>query len=288
MRTKLSRSVAAAILLSALSLGLFTQCKGNAGGKASKIAFDSIVVEKKIPLLQVNDTTLPFADVHVSYTYPVKFKDSQSLARLQQIMQGTFFGDSEIDTLAAQDAVDQHLENYTARYQSLSNHFYEDKARIEGKMPSWYWYYMNRSNKILYQGSSLLSYAVEYSDYEGGAHGSYRITYTNVDLNELVTLSEEDLFVPGYFAPLTEKIVAQLMVQYEAPVADSLLMKGFFTIEDIVPNNNFWLDEENIHYSFNQYEIAPYAMGVIDVSVPYTDLEDILLPEGPISRFFQK
>ena len=69
---------------------------------------------------------------------------------------------------------------------------------------------------------------------------------------------------------------------------NSLLEKGFFTIEDIVPNNNFFLDEEGIHYAYNQYEIAPYAMGVISVTVPYTDLEDILIPEGIVSRNFSK
>ena len=243
------------------------------------------MVSRHIPLLQENDTTLPYADVNVSFTYPVKFRDSENLARLQQIFQGTFFSDSNLDTLSPQEAVDQYLNEYTERYQSLSNYFYEDKARIEGKMPSWYWYIMNNSNKVLFQNDSLLSYAVEYSDYEGGAHGSYRITYTNIDLNKLVTLTEEDLFAPGYFKPLTEKIMAQLMKSYDAPAPDSLLMKGFFTLEDIVPNNNFWLDEKNIHYSYNQYEIAPYAMGVIDVSVPYTELSDILLPEGVIAKY---
>ena len=94
--------------------------------------------------------------------------------------------------------------------------------------------------------------------------------------------------MPGYFKPLTEKIVAQLMRNYDADVPDSLLMRGFFTLEDIVPNNNFWLDAENIHYSYNQYEIAPYAMGVIDVSLPYTQLSDILLPDGAISKYFLK
>lgn len=268
---------------------ILISCNGRRGGaKSSRIDFDSIVVARHIPLLQENDTTLPYADVGISFTYPVKFRDSESLTRLQQIFQGTFFGDSNYDALTPQEAVDQYLKEYTDRYQSLSNYYYEDKARIEGKMPSWYWYFMNNSNKILFQNDSLLSYAVEYSDYEGGAHGSYRITYTNVDLNDLVTLTEEDLFVPGYFKPLTEKIVVQLMKKYDVPVADSLLMKGFFTIEDIVPNNNFWLDGKNIHYSYNQYEIAPYAMGVIDVSVPYSELSDILLPESIISRYFLK
>lgn len=268
---------------------ILISCDERKGGlKSSRIDFDSIVVTQHIPLLQVNDTTLPYADVNISFTYPVKFRNSESLVRLQQIFQGTFFGDSNYDTLLPQEAVDQYLKEYTDRYQSLSNYYYEDKARIEGKMPSWYWYFMNNSNKILFKSDSILSYAVEYSDYEGGAHGSYRITYTNIDLNELVTLTEEDLFVPGYFNPLTEKIVAQLMKDFDAEVADSLLMKGFFTIEDIVPNNNFWLDGENINYSYNQYEIAPYAMGVIDVSVPYTELTDILLPDGVISKYFLK
>jgi len=274
------------ILLTGIILISCDERKG--GSKSSRIDFDSIVVTQHIPLLQVNDTTLPYADVNISFTYPVKFRNSESLVRLQQIFQGTFFGDSNYDTLLPQEAVDQYLKEYTDRYQSLSNYYYEDKARIEGKMPSWYWYFMNNSNKILFKSDSILSYAVEYSDYEGGAHGSYRITYTNIDLNELVTLTEEDLFVPGYFNPLTEKIVAQLMKDFDAEVADSLLMKGFFTIEDIVPNNNFWLDGENINYSYNQYEIAPYAMGVIDVSVPYTELTDILLPDGVISKYFLK
>lgn len=273
------------ILLTGIML---VSCNERRGAKSSRIDFDSIVVSRHIPLLQENDTTLPYADVKVSFTYPVKFRDSESLARLQQIFQGTFFGDSNYDALPPQEAVDQYLQEYTDRYQSLSNYYYEDKTRLEGKMPSWYWYIMNNSNTILYRNDSLLSYAVEYSDYEGGAHGSYRITYTNIDLNELVTLSEEDLFQPGYFKPLTEKIVAQLMKNYDASVPDSLLMRGFFTLEDIVPNNNFWLDGENIHYSYNQYEIAPYAMGVIDVSVPYTELSDILLPEGVISKYFLK
>lgn len=288
MKTKTMINLSVTIILLSFVAGSLTNCTGRGGIKSSKIEYDSIVVARHISLLQENDTTLPYADVNVSFTYPVKFRDSESLARLQQIFLGTFFDDRDFDSLTPQEAMDRYIAEYTDRYQSLSNRYYEDKIRIEGKMPSWYWYIMNNSNKVLFQNDSLLSYAVEYSDYEGGAHGSYRITYTNIDLNELVTLSEEDLFVPGYFKPLTEKIVAQLMKDYDAEVPDSLLMRGFFDINDVVPNNNFWLDEKHIHYSYNQYEIAPYAMGVIDVSVPYTELTDILLPDGIIAKYFIK
>lgn len=271
-----------------IGLGTLTSCFDKRGGKSVKIEYDSIVVRQNIPLLNDNDTTLPYADVKVSFTYPSKFRDAESLTRLQQIFQGTFFGGIEYDSLTPKEAMKRYIDDYTARYKALSNIYYEDKARLEGKMPVWYWYMMYNSNRILFQNDALLSYAVEYSDYEGGAHGSYRILYTNIDLNELVTLSEEDLFVPDYYKSLTDKILSCLMIQNNVDVPDSLLMKGFFTIEDIVPNNNFWLDEIGIHYSYNQYEIAPYSMGVIDVTVPYSDISDILLPDGIISRHFMK
>jgi len=264
-----------------------SSCQGGRTENENRITFDSIVSVQQIPLLHALDSTLPFADVHISYTYPVKFRDDDvKLARLQQIFTGTFFNDTELGKLAPENAVDAYVRTYSENYKSLSNTYYEDKARLEDSMPMWYWYYMNLNNKILFQNDSLLSYAIEYSDYEGGAHGSYRITYVNIDLSRLVTLSEEDLFVPGYYRPLIEKIVHHLMQKYQVNEPNSLLEKGFFTIEDIVPNNNFFLDEEGIHYAYNQYEIAPYAMGVISVTIPYSDLEDILLPKGIVSRFF--
>lgn len=276
-----------AVALLFTGFALFVTCKESGGSrKSTKIAFDSIVVKQQIPLLQENDTTLPFADAEVRFIYPQKFRDAESLTRLQQIFVGTFFGDTAADTLTPQDAVNRYMEEYTSRYKALSNSFYENKARLNGAMPAWYWYTMSNRNKILFQNDSLLSYAVEYSDYEGGAHGSYRITYVNINLNNLTTLSEEDLFVPDYFKPLTEKIVHQLMNRYDASVPDSLLMRGFFTLEDIMPNNNFWLDGEGMHYAYNQFEIAPYSMGIIDVTIPYSELTDILLPDGIIPALF--
>lgn len=269
------------------ALSVFSSCDwSKRGTNYSNIKFDSIVVKQEIPLLMEGDTTLPFADVSVSFTYPVWYGNNEDLERLQQIFKGTFFGSVEYDSMAPKDAVDEYLRLYSDRYKSLSNLFYEDKARLDGNTPAWYWYYMNLNNRIMFHNDSILSYAVEYSDYEGGAHGSYNIIYTNINLNQLVTITEEDLFVKGYYRELTDKIVQSLMKKYDAEVPDSLLMRGFFTVEDIVPNNNFWLGEDAIHYSFNQYEIAPYSMGVIDVDIPYAELSDIITPNGAISKYF--
>lgn len=274
------------VILFAIFFGTLFSCKKTAQ-TSTQLVFDSIVVKEQIPLLETNDTTLPFADVKVSFTYPVKFGNKEDLARLQQIFVGTFFNSLNLDTLSPREAVDAYLADYKKEYKSLSSTYYSEKSQLpKGETPMWYWYYMYNTNKVMFQNDSLLSYAVEYSDYTGGAHGSYRITYTNIDLAELTTVSEEDIFVPNYKKPLTEIIINRLMAQHHVTVPDSLINLGFFDLDELIPNNNFWLSDKGIHYSYNQYEIAPYSMGVIDVDIPYENLSAILKPDNVIQKFF--
>ena len=107
------------------------------------------------------------------------------------------------------------------------------------------------------------------------------------DIKE-VLISEEDIFVPNYQKSLAEIMVNKLMVENDVTTPEGLVEKGFFNIEDIFPNNNFWLDDKGIHYAFNQYEIAPYVMGVIEIDIPYEDLKDILKAENVIDKIFTK
>ena len=280
MQSKRSIPFILSFILTTAAVLLMSSCRD--------IRFETLVVNEQIPLLSENDTTLPRAELNLTFTYPVRFRDEASLTRLQQIFTGTFFGDVQYDTLTPEEALSLFTDAYRERYRSLSNNFYKEKAMLEGETPVWYWYTLDIHNEVLFLNDSLLSYQVAYSDYEGGAHGSHRLIYTNIDLNSLNTLSEEDLFLPGYYQPLREIIVTQLMEDYAVTEPDSLLTRGFFTIEDIVPNNNFWLSDTAIHYTYNQYEIAPYAMGVIDVTIPFARLRELLVPGGVIDRYLTR
>lgn len=281
----MKKSIILSVIFLSLALMIsLSSCDPTSSSKG-KIAYDSIVVKEHIQLLELNDTTLPYADVNVNFLFPKQFKNADDLARLQQIFIGTFFSNVHLDNLSPQDALNEFINEYKEEYQSLSNTYYEEVQRLpEGNTPMWYWYYMNLENKVLHQNDSLLSYAIEYSDYTGGAHGSYRVTYTNIDLKELITISEEDIFVPNYQQRLAEIIVNRLMIQNNVSTRDDLIEIGFFNVDEIFPNNNFWISDEGLHYAFNQYEIAPYVMGVIEVNIPFEDLKDILKKENGIEK----
>jgi hypothetical protein len=240
-------------------------------------------------LLDVNDTTLPYSTVNIQFLYPIKFRSDEDLKQLQKIFVGSFMNDVSYDSLPPKEALDKYLANYEKNYKALSKDFNEDRKKmVEANIPSWYFYELSIANHILFQNDSLLSYAVEYSDYTGGAHGSHSILYYNIDLDDVVTISEEDLFVPNFKKPLSKIIVNALMKKYNVSTPDSLIAQGFFNLEDIVPNNNFWMDDKALHYTFNQYEIAPYVMGAIEVEIPYSDLKTVLKPDNIVERFFIK
>lgn len=251
----------------------------------NEITFDSLLFSEKIPLLEKIDSLLPYADLEIRFTYPAEFRSKEDLSRLQQIFIGTFFSDIYLDSLSPEEAMESYIEEYKEDYKSLSNDYYSEMSMLEDEhTPMWYWYSQNLSNKIQYQNDKLLSYSREFYEYTGGAHGSYMILHTNIDLNKLVTLSEEDVFVPGYQKPLAEIIVKRLMIQNDVTDHEGLISIGFFDIDEIFPNNNFRLSNKGVYYSYNQYEIAPYVMGVIDVFIPYEDLED-LLQEDVIEKY---
>lgn len=255
--------------------------------KSSKLEFDNISLNKKIYLFPDNDTTKPFADVEIELNYPKSFRNKEDLARLQEIFNGTFFNEESYGYLSANEALDLYLEKYTEEYREIGNQYYQDMENLEGdNQPSWYYYQLHKSNEILYEDENILSYSVDHATYTGGAHGSLQVLYYTIDLNSLTTITEEDIFTPNYHQFLTTKIIENLMKNYEVNTPEELINEGFFDVNDIAPNSNFWLNNEGVHYIYNQYEIAPYSMGPIEVTIPYEDIQSIIIPESIAGKQF--
>lgn len=114
---------------------------------------------------------------------------------------------------------------------------------------------------------TLLQYEVEGYSYAGGAHGmSYDIIHL-FSLTDGRRLDIDDFYPANRLPALDEAIRERLAERYGVPV-DSLTSVGFFSVDDIVHNDNFRLSADSITFVYNKYDIAPYAMGDIEVSLP--------------------
>jgi len=128
--------------------------------------------------------------------------------------------------------------------------------------------------------NKTMSISVIYYQFTGGAHGSAYKETVNLDLANEKELLFKDLFDTSadYKQVLTDELLKKMNEKKDILFPDA--MSGFKASDDL----KFYLTDEAIVFYFNQYEIAPYASGIVEFSIPYDSLKDDL-NEDFIQRF---
>ena len=252
------------------------------------IKFDSITVDEKYYLL--GDTTNPYCKLESNFVFPSEYKDKEVLDKLNRYFIESFFGidsfsEKDADSVTPKQAMEAYVQKYLNDYKELESDFITD-MEISGEKPSqesWYAYYEASWNEILYNKCNLLSYTVSVEYYTGGAHGGYGYNNHVLYLETGEEVDETDIFIEGYHDSLAHIIVYTIAADNNLTSPEGLENKGFFNIEEIYPNGNFYLDEMGITYTYNVYEIAPYALGKTDVFLPYEKIRHLLKKDSTIA-----
>lgn len=117
----------------------------------------------------------------------------------------------------------------------------------------------------------LQTYNASYSEYTGGAHGISSVMYDVYDMTTGEIISETDLFQPGFERGVSALLSDALEVYLAENDADPEML--FSSPE---PNGNFSVSDTHVTWVYNPYEIAPYVMGAIELSVSWNDLKPYL------------
>ena len=92
----------------------------------------------------------------------------------------------------------------------------------------------------------------------------------------------KDLFTDNYEEALTDLLWNQLMADNHVATREELEDLGYGSTGDIVPTENFYIGQEGITFYYNVYDIAPYVMGAIEISLPYEIMSHLLKDETKI------
>jgi hypothetical protein len=111
--------------------------------------------------------------------------------------------------------------------------------------------------------------------YLGGAHGMREKQYFILDRDEQKRCFLKDLLKADALPVLKQQIEGALRASSEIAPDEPLSQGGFFEDTVEIPENCF-LTAEGLGFHWNQYEIAPYARGPIEVLIPYSAIKDIL------------
>ena len=246
------------------------------------IKFDSIVVNERYYLL--GDSTNPFCMLESSFIFPSEYKDKEVFNNLISYFIFSFFGEDTIST-TPKDAMDNYIQKYIADYKELENDFITE-TEILGEKPSqesWFAYYEMSTNEILYNKCDLLSFSTSIEYYTGGAHGGHGYNNHVLNLKTGKKLTEADIFTENYHDDLSRIIIEVLAANNNVTNPEELENMGYFNVKEIYPNNNFYIDENGITYTFNEYEIAAFFIGRTDVLLPYEKISHLLREDSPIA-----
>ena len=146
--------------------------------------------------------------------------------------------------------------------------------------------YYQGDYSISLANENLISLIYEVYTYTGGAHGSTIQYAFNFDIDSNKEIKIADLFKPGfdYLKFLSDFCLKDLERQMKlvGMTGDDLFKEG--ASPDAVNFGCFVLTGDSLIIKFGQYQVAPYAAGMFDVKIPYSEFEDNINPESVISK----
>lgn len=275
------QTVSLLVLLLAAS-GFFFSCSNIMNKNAGALEFDSIRVNETAHLF--GDSTKPACNLIINFAYAAKSSDNRLKDSLNSYFLAACFGDKYI-ALTPAEAVKKYTEKYVDNYRKDLEPIYrkdEKDKEDDASMEAWYSYYKGIESHVQLYIKNLLVYRVDYNEYTGGAHGIYMSSFLNLDLRTLASLRLDDLFVNGYEEPLTDLLWNQLMADNKVATRQELEDMGYATTGNLEPTENFYLDREGITFYYNVYDITPYVMGPVKITLPYQMMQHLLIGDNMI------
>lgn len=141
-----------------------------------------------------------------------------------------------------------------------------------------------RRMQVIYADHRVLSVELAVVSYTAGAHPN---SFTRLESYDLATgepLALADLLAPGAWLRLEELGERAFRRQRQVPETASLEEAGFwFEGDRFHLNDNFAVTGAGLAFLFNPYEVAPYVFGPTRITVPWSDLGDLLRPDAPVT-----
>lgn len=275
------QTVSLLVLLLAAS-GFFFSCGNTVNKNAGALEFDSIQVNETAHLF--GDTAKPACNIVINFTYADKSSDVRLKDSLNAYFLSLCFGDKYM-AMAPEGAVEQYTGKYISDYRNDLESMYkkdEQEKEDESSIESWYSYYKYIKSQVQLYTKHLLVYRYRYEEFTGGAHGIYMTTFLNIDLRTLSPIRLDDLFVSDYEGALTDLLWNQLMADNKVATRQELEDLGYATTGNLEPTENFYLGKEGITFYYNVYDIAPYVMGPVQITLPYEMVQHLLSNDSMI------
>jgi len=133
-----------------------------------------------------------------------------------------------------------------------------------------------RMNVVMNE-SRLICVSLIASEYTGGAHANFGISYLTFDAETGKPLKLEELVIPGFEKRWAALGAAEIRTACGQKPGSPLTESGLFE-DKLELNQNWFLTPGGIGFSYDPYEIASFAQGIIEFTLPWKAIAADLKP----------
>ena len=200
---------------------------------------------------------------HIEFSLDTLAGESDLAKSLSQVLRDSVLYKTGYATV--QETMTAYADSLEAEWKAEIAEWLADEPEYKDMLQ---YYYNIDGSLVETDNDSILSYQATTDCYLGGAHGSYVVEYYNFDKKTGKLLNIRDIVPAEKEKEVLKAMEEQLCKDWEAEDLDDLKEQtGITVLGDLYLTNNFLLKNDSIEFLFNQYEIAPYAAGLIDVTV---------------------
>ena len=240
-------------------VGIASSCSGH---------FSTFTVEKEesFALAEGRQDSLT---VRIDIEYPECGTNKEAIKAISENITSVLL-DVQYIEMSPESATEKYIEEKAAEYRENNLPLLEIISEDNSSTAALSWEdYATGHFTGEYEG--VVSYRASKYTYTGGAHGMTVETCLNFDIKTGALVKESDIFSDGY-----ESIVSGLLTKHLPEAFENNEELNMLFQREISPNGNFSVSEKGITYTFNQYEIGPYALGIIEITIPWNEIDNII------------
>jgi hypothetical protein len=167
-------------------------------------------------------------------------------------------------------------------YDELAYSFIEAYKKLQEDFPDYrHAWTLDREASVVYAGDSVLCISFTEMSFTGGAHPNSRRTFVNFEVSKGLKVALGDILVEGYEAGLAAVAERRFREVRGLKKDESLKDAGFWFEGGVFGlNDNFGITGSGLVFYFNDYEIAPHAMGPTEIAIPYGEISSLIRKGG--------
>lgn len=282
------------IVLSYLGL-YFSSCRPSAEEKEkariqrqmipNPIVWDTIYVSKTesagVDSLDASCT------VNIKFIIPQEYEKIEVIQAIQRELNYALIDEDSLQNSLTSELIEQYAAEYIAEYIEEIKKDFSFWKDADTPLSS---YSKNIEADVIFDEANLISYQLR--AIECAEDDTISVIYENLlfDLTDGRKLNEEDVFREDYRDELNKMLTEQLLRSNREATVEELQDRGFWGAADIAANNNFYVTEKGIVYTYNPGEYAEVELGELNIFINFDDLvySGILKQKSPISILYHK